>query len=681
MVESTSCQANDSSQDIPFYEERERAEHFTSQGELRLLHDDPAGIDLFEIAAQLDKDNPDLLYRHGLALFEYGSEAGREKALKLAAKKFRACTQLDPGFLSAWRAWGDLLNCQAIISGHWHFFDQAKGKFAKAIELNGPTNSPISAELYWHYGFALLELAKHSEEAIDYQKAIDAFQQASSHPELFTEEFWICFGKACKELGLRIGDVRLLVKALHCFKHAVTLAVGCFEAWRCMADTLHLLYEKTHDEDHFSQANECFSAGAQLKPDSIEIWIDWAIFLYESGKRAHDLKRIRSAIEKCQRAAAIDRTHKHVLAIWAECLASMGEMTERLDLLHEAFNKVSEAAEYSQNDLVVCLAHGNCLQAFGHYYQDCDYYYQAIEAWQTGLSHDRTSHRLWHSIACTYLMVGTIETDVESIERSCHFFSKACDLNANSVYFFDYALALSKLGEISHKSDWLEQSVSYFEKALSLQKNAAYLHPEWLFYYACTIDMLGDYHEDPSIYSRSIEIFSHVLTIDPDFPMIHHRLGLAFTHMGELLNELEYFQRALHCMRLAARREEDNDQILLDWAIALINVAQYSPDAAEADASLREAELKLTQACKLGNLQAYYQMACLNSLLGNYERAMRFIEKADEFDSLPPIDEIVQDEWLEGLRGTPYFREFINRIDKAHVSDVDNEETDEDSCS
>ncbi len=674
MTETTSLQIPSGAQKSVLNEEQQKAEHFTAQGELRLLHDDPAGIDLFEVAVQLDKENPSLFYRQGLALFEYGSEAGREKALRIAAKKFRACTQLNPTFLPAWQAWGDLLSCQAIMSGQWRFFEQAQDKFAKALRLIDAKDTATAAELYWHHGFTLLELAKHSGEAVDYQKSIDAFQQASAHPENFNEEFWICFGRACKELGLRIGDIRLLVKALHCFKHAVTLAVGCYEAWRSMADTLHLLYERTHDEDHFSQANECYSAGAQLKPDAVEIWIDWANFLYQSGKRSHDLKRIRSAIEKCQRAAAIDRTHKHVLAIWAECLASMGELTERLDLLHEAFNKVSEASEISEDDLVVCLAHGNCLQAFGHYFQDIDYYYQAIEKWQAGLSHDRTSHRLWHAIGCTYLMVGTMESDLESIERACRFFNKACDLHASSVYYFDNALALSKLGEMQHKAEHLEHSIAFFEKALNLQKNAVYLHPEWLFYYACTIDILGDFHEDPSIYSRAIEIFSHVLTIDPDFPMIHHRLGLAFTHMGELLNELEYFQRALHCMRLAARRDEDNDQILLDWAIALINVAQYSADPAEADVSLREAELKLTQACKLGNLQANYQMACLNSLLGNYERAMRFIEKADEFDALPPVDELLQDEWLEGLRGTPYFREFLHRLEKARVAESDEDD-------
>ncbi|MBS3904382.1 MAG: hypothetical protein KGZ39_03560 [Simkania sp.] len=669
MNQYSSCQISDGAQEIPLSEEHLKAEHFTSQGELRLLHNDPAGIDLFEVATQLDSDNPIMLYRQGLALFEYGSELGKEKTLRLAAKKLRTCTRIDPYFLSAWQAWGDLLSCQAILTGQKQFFNHAQEKFAKALTLVDENDHSQIADLNWHYGFALFELAKHSGEALDYQKAIDAFQKAAAHPERFSEEFWICFGKACKELGLCINDVRLLVKALHCFKHAVTLAVGSYEAWHSMASTLHILYEKTHDEDHFSQANECYSAGAQLKPDLIDIWLDWAVFLYESGKRSHDLKRVRASIEKCQRAAALDRSHPRILAVWAECLATMGELTERLDLLHEAFNKASEASQLAPEDLVVCLAHGHCLQAFGHYFQDCDYYYQAIEKWQTGLSNDRTCHRLWHAIACTYLMVGTIEQDIESLERSCRFFGKASDLCANSVYFFDYALALSKLGEISHKSKILEDAVSYFEKALNLQKNAVYLHPEWLFYYACTIDILGDYHEDPAIYSRAIEIFSLVLTIDPDFPMIHHRLGLAFLHIGELLNEVEYFQRSLHYMRLAMRCDEDNDQILLDWAIALINFAQSTPDASDSEASLRDAELKLTQASKLGNLQAYYQIACLNSLLGHYERAMRFIEKADEFDALPSIEDMMQDEWLEGLRATPYFREFMYRLEKARVSE------------
>lgn len=648
-----------------------QAEHLTSQGELRLLHNDPAGLDLFDAACQIDQECPYILYRQGLALFEYGSEAGQEKIYRIASQKFKRAVQLDPSLLGAWQAWGDLLCCQALVTGQHDFILRARENFERAIALLKPGSAEEIAELHWHHGFVLLQIARQSKEAIDYQLAIESFQKASTHPQFLCEEFWVCFGLACCELGLCINDIRLLVKALHCFKHAVSLAVTCYEAWRSMGTTLKALYEKTHDEDHFTQANECFSTVAQLRPDVGSLWLDWAVFLCESGKRTHDVKRLRAAVEKCQRAAALDGHLPRILATWGETLALIGEFTERLDLLHEAHNKVSEAAQNAPRDHLVWLSYGMCLQSFGHYFQDIDYYYQAIEKHQIGLSCDRTCHQQWHAIACTYLMVGTIEEEVEALERAHRFFNRAIDLHPSSIYLFDCALTLSKLGELQHNQEILEQSINYFERALSLQKNAVYLHPEWLFYYASTLDMLGDFHEEISFYSRAIEIFSHVLTVDPDFPMIHHRLGLAFSHMGELLEDLEYFQRALHCLRLAAKRDEDNDQILLDWAVTLINISQYTIDPVEIELSSREAELKLIQCAKLGNLQAYYQLACLNSLFGHHERSLRFIEKADEFDALPSLDELLHDDWLEGLRSTHYFRDFLQRIEKTRVSEKD----------
>ncbi len=655
-------------------ENRLKAEHFTAQGELRLLHDDPAGIDLFEAACRLDSDNADLLYRQGLALFEYGSEEGREKNWRLAGQKFKASTRLNPESLRAWQAWGDLLRCQAVATKQHHFFLQARDKFEKALSLLSQEQTPpeSASEIHGHLGFVFLHLAKSSGEACDYQKAIDYFQKAAAESQTFPEEFWISFGEACRSLGACINDVRLIIRSLHCFKHAVSLSVSCFQAWRSMAETLHTLYEKTHDDDHFAQANDCFAAAAQLRPDLASIWLEWSLFLCEAGRRLQDVKRLRLALEKCEKAAACDRNNPQILAAWGEILALIGELTERIDLLHEAYNKVAEASTASPDDPRVWHAYGLCLQSFGHYFQDSDYYYQAIEKCQLGLSIDRTNHRLWYTIACTYLMVGTIEQEVESLQRACRFFQRAINLNpGNSTYIFDYALALSKLGEINQVPQLLEQAIVYFEKALGMQKNAVYLHPEWLFYYACTLDLLGDSQEEPSLYSRAIEVFSHVLTIDPDFPMIHQRLGMAFSHLGELTNELEYFQRALHCMRLASRKDEDNEQILLDWGIVLINISQYTNDAAEADLSLREAEAKITQAAKLGNLQAYYQLAGLHSLLGNHERAMRFIDKAEEYDALPPLDDLIQDEWLEGLRTVPAFRELISRLEQSRVSEKD----------
>ncbi len=423
------------------------------------------------------------------------------------------------------------------------------------------------------------------------------------------------------------------------------------------------LYSLTHDEDHFTQANECYGTATQLCPSDANLWLNWAQFLIDATRRNPDSKRLRACIEKCHRAYAIDPDQPLVQSIWAEALALLGEVSERIDLIFDAHNKVSDAIENAGDLPDVWYSYGMCLLAMGRYFNDLDHYYQAIEKFQTGLSIDRTCNRHWHAIANTYSTLGQLEADSENLEKSLRFYTRALDLNPTSFYIVDYAIALSKLGEMTHDQKHLDEAVVQFEKALALQRNAIYLHPNWLFHYACTLDSLGDFHEEDFYYLRAIEILSHVLMIDPDFHEVHHHLALSLSHLGELKGEIDHFYRAIHHYRLSLKHDEENDTIILDWAITLINLAQHTHDSAEADQFYRDAEHKLITAAKLGNLQCYYHLSCLHSLLNNYEASMRFLEKADQCNSLPPIDELLQDEWLEGLRCTGDFREFLSHLE------------------
>jgi tetratricopeptide (TPR) repeat protein len=353
------------------------------------------------------------------------------------------------------------------------------------------------------------------------------------------------------------------------------------------------------------------------------------------------------------------------MGIWAEALALIGEITDRVDLLYEASNKISQTIDAEEEeDPYLWYSHGMCLNAFGRYYKDNDYFYQAIEKFQYGLSLDRTCHRLWHMIAQTYSYVGKEEDDIDAFEKAVRFSAKALGSQFNSFYLFNHAFALANLGEMKDHQALLEQAASHYEHLLNIQKNALYIHPEWLFHYATTLDLLGDYHEEESYYLKSIEILSQVLMVDPDFSHIHHRLSLAFSHLGELKGEVEYFHRAIHHSRVAVKNEEENDQAIVDWGVTLINLAQHLHFSEEIDPLYNEAEHKLTQAAKLGNQQAYYHLGCLYSLLGQYEKAMHFIDKSHQSKTLPSVEEMLDDEWLEGLRMTSYFQEFLSYLER-----------------
>ena len=78
----------------------------------------------------------------------------------------------------------------------------------------------------------------------------------------------------------------------------------------------------------------------------------------------------------------------------------------------------------------------------------------------------------------------------------------------------------------------------------------------------------------------------------------------------------------------------------------------------------KDAELKLTQAIKAGNLQGYYQLACLFSLLEQPDKSLSFLMKTESFQALPPIDELLEDDWLENLRSSSSFRDFLHFLER-----------------
>jgi len=634
-----------------------------AQGELALLKGDLQGLELFEKASELDPCNPELFYRQGLALFEHGSIEGKEKALLLAAKKFKIATQLTSHYFEAWQAWGNALHLLGKTYKEHHYFLEAEEKLKKALQLSEDKTTDIYAELYWDYGKVWMEIALHSGEAIDLQKTLDAFQKGAGYPDQLPQEFWNDFGVACLEMANLVNDIRLIIKAINCFKSAVALTLSSFESWLLLSRSMSLLYAHTHDEDHFTQAHECFSAAAQLKPYSLELWHEWALFLLESGRRTQDIKRLHACLEKCQRGYVFNCKDAELLGTWAEALATLGQLTDRIDLLYEAQNKITEAMDLSEEENPqVWHSYGKSLFSWGLYFDDLEYYYQAIESFQEGLSIDRTRYQDWYGIAEVYAKVGDVDDDIDAFEKAVRFYAKAFDLKPISAHYFDYGFALSRLGEMRENPELLKRALSYFEYTLQSQKNALYLHPEWLYHYAITLDLLGDANHDENAYQKSLEIFSQVLMIDPDFPRIHYRIGLAYSHLGEALEEMDHFYRALNHFRLALKHEEENDFVILDWGTTLINIAQYTYDKDLADQCHREAENKLMQASRLGNQQAFYHLACLYSLLGQYEKSLHFLQKSYDAKSLPCLEELLNDDWLDGVRMTASFQEFLSHL-------------------
>ncbi len=645
------------------------AHELQAKGEKYLLQGDLSGVQFFTMATDLQPENGTLYYSQGLALFEYGLAHNSLKELRSAIKMFRKGSKYLTSSMNLYQAWGNTLySLGQLTSNHAHFIT-AKNKYKKALALSEDQTNDVISELHWDYGNTWTKIAEDSGEAIDLNIAIQSYEKASSLQNDMPPEFWQNYGEATLKLGQHTNDVRLFVKAIDCYKNSISLSISSYEGWFELAKALVELYTFTQDEDHFSQANECFSTAAKFQANHAEIWITWAQLLLESGSSLKDKKKLYSAIEKCQRASLCDPTSAKVIFVWAESLCNLGVLTDTLEYINDAENKIA-SLKLSEKTPEFYHAEGMCLLSQAHYFQDLDLYYQAIEKFQTGLSIRRSYHKLWFALGYTYLQCYPLDNDPKILELASKFFGKALNLHLSSNYHYHFALANFKLGDIQRNEQLVESAVSHFEHAFSLQNNAIYLYPEWTFEYACALDTLGDFTDEHSYYAKSLDILNHVLMVDPDFPGIHYQIGLVYAHYADLISDKELFFPSFHHFRLAHTKDAENDQIILDWGLTIMNFALLTAIPNQATSSLQEAECKLIKAAKLGNEQAYYYLGCLYSLLQKYEKSLQFLMKAHQASALPPLQELLQDDWLDNMKSTEEFRDFIYHIEQsAHSSE------------
>jgi len=661
---------------LPEEQKKDLALDYLLRGEMALLQGNLTALSLFEAASNLDGGNPSIWYRQGLAFFEYGSEDGKEKALLLASKYFKIAIQMKPDFFEAWVAWGNVLLQLGRFHEEHHFLLEAKEKYGKALELSGEltaghTGDPAAkqpreamAELYWDYGIVWSEIAQHSGEALDVRLAIEAFQTSKSYQEKPSPEFWNDCGKAYLEMGLLINDSRLYIQSIDYLQRAVASSPQYFDGWMSLAEGYSQLYINTMDERYVAKASDAYAQSAKMSPRDPDVWLGWSQLLGESGRINKDPKWLRLSIEKCARAATLDSKNSLIISQWVESLSLLGAATSRLDLLIEAEHKILKATDHFPDDPDIWHAYGTCLIAFGHYYEDPEYYDMAIEKLQYGLSLDRTDAELWHALGSAHKYYADLTDDQDLIERANRFLARAMDLKpACPALLFDAANALYHFSEVMDDLPSLQQAIYHFETLLQNYKDAILHHPEWLYNYALALEWLGDFTEEEPHFTRAIEIYSHVLLIDPDFPQIQHRIALCYVQLGHLAGESEFYKRAIHFFRLAIRQEEENDQIWLDWGLCLIQLAHHTLDTDFMNQLYMDAEQKISRAGQYGNAGAYYNLACLYSILGRTQESMELIHKALAARSLPYPDELLEDDWLENLRSTPDFAKFLNALE------------------
>lgn len=638
---------------------------FIMKGECLLKNNQEEAKRCFGLARLIATENPKVFCREALA---YLSQSDNDDYLLSASSAAEEAILVNSQFFDGWFVLGNVLMTKGVHTQDVAFFYQADSKFEEASKLRH-LQSKEDELFLWRWGLCWHFIAKQSGEAGDFHAAINKYQQAAAEG-LTGTIFWNDYGNALVDLACLISRQELLQEAIDLYLKAVKQTPDFFEGWFNLACCYQHLCETWKQESSFQSSHMSFEKASALNSEDATLWYRWGQLLSNAGKNRRDVDMIHESFSKFEKADLLHPSHPLILKDWAEAEMHVGSQYGHLGLLHQAEKKILKSLELKPDNPHGWFIYGSCLNELGRYFIDEDYYCAAIEKFQYGISLNRNESLLWYGLALAHFALGDITQDTNFLEKAARYCSHAIEFSEEMFpqFWNDWGITLLKLGEFTHQKPYIEAALEKFEHAIKKhheEQTLATIDPVWLFNYGCALDYMGDFTEDERFYEKAAQILAQVLVLDPNLKPARYNLALALSHLGEMTSDLESFHKACELFQTIVSQDSEDELVWNDWGVTLLHLAQLIQEPAYPELlqkCYQQAEYKLFQAALLGNIQAYYNLACLYSLIGNYETSLHYLIRAEQAEALPLLEDLLNDEWLDGVRETPAFQTFVNEL-------------------
>ena len=73
---------------------------------------------------------------------------------------------------------------------------------------------------------------------------------------------------------------------------------------------------------------------------------------------------------------------------------------------------------------------------------------------------------------------------------------------------------------------------------------------------------------------------------------------------------------------------------------------------------------RLQRSRRLGNPHALYNLSCAYTVTGDIDRALDYLDRALESGTYPPLQDMLEDDWLEPLRSIIDLRSLLQKYSK-----------------
>lgn len=418
----------------------------------------------------------------------------------------------------------------------------------------------------------------------------------------------------------------------------------------------------------FEQAEHCFTAAARYGCDSTKLWLKWARLYSQEGSNKRNPDLLATSLLKFEKAHLADQENPVILAFWASAETELGCIDEDINILKSAANKFRDALDQNPSIARIWALLGRNLACQAHYFQDAEYYQNALDAIGEGLSIDQSDHFIWFEKARTATSLGDLLQDSTWIEKGIDAYTRASEssMHSNALYLAQAGIAVMKLAELTGELKLMPQALKKFEDAIHLhskQKKGS-PDPEWFYHYGCALDCLGDLYHDAAYYEKAMFVLAEVFEQYPQYEQARYNLSLALYHLGEAHSDPETLEQALYHMRELLAEDQEDELLWYESAMVLMTLGELAAadPLGKSAAYFEDAETHLLRTVALGNQDGYYLLACLEALCHHADAALTYLEMSHDVGVLPPLKELEKDAWLDPLRNTAAFQDFLAQL-------------------
>ncbi|KPK32019.1 MAG: hypothetical protein AMS24_05110 [Chlamydiae bacterium SM23_39] len=590
---------------------------------------------LFELSATLNPQSYHIWYQIGKIAFQYAKKKKEKYLFNISIKSLKKAEKLNKNDFKIFKLLGNIFNYLGEKTKKKHFFFLSSKKYEQAISLTKNKNNLFS--LYLEYAKILLKIA---EEPIDIKNSIYFYKKAISIGRNSKRLFYN-YSQALMKMAYLTNENAIYLEAIKYLKKILKIyPKNPLKIYYNIATCYNKLYLNTLSNSFFTKSDFFYKKTCALNK---KIALEWATLLSFYGKITKNSKKLERSIFILE----LFKKNKKIFSKLIESKALLGAFSNNPTLINDAYKTIKKRNLW--------YASGMCDVAYYLYYDDINFLYSAIKKFKK-VKDDNAIH----NIAYCYYEIGKYLQDIKTLNKSLKYFTKK--INLTPIYLYNFSNLLLKIFEITEEKKFLNYSIFSIEKIIKNPKDSLLNHPEFLFLYGKILTILGEKKEEEKFYIQAIDIFKKIKIIDPNFEKIDYKIALSYSHLGEYTFSKYHLEEGIKYFELALEKNKEDDEIYLEYGILLIFLSELHYNPKE---YYMKSEKLLLRSCKLGNEQVYYHLACLYSILEKYDLSLKFLIKAKKQQVLPEKNDILTDQWLENLRSTKAFVDFISNLDNS----------------